>query len=78
MNDEYITIEVTATAQPVDVTLEFKDGHKMNLRIDEKVPAGTYTLEALKSITYYTATVSPDCSISLGVIGEDAGGSMKD
>lgn len=69
--EEYITVEITATAPPIDATIKFRDGHKVNLRFNEKAPAGgPYTLEDVESITYHTVDASPCCVISVGTIGE--------
>ena len=68
-SDEYMTIEVTATAPPVDFLIKFRDGHTVGVRLGEKTPAGgPYTLEDVESITY--ATTSPGCVISVGTVGE--------
>ncbi len=72
--DEFVTFDVmvTATAAPIDATIKFRDGHKVNLRFNEETPVcGPYTAEDVESITYYTATTSPDCVISVGTEAKD-------
>ncbi len=84
-NVHHITVEAIGTASPVDATITFRDGRKVNVRLDEKtLTGGPYTVEDVQSIVYYTATGSPELSLGTidGVTGEyyggPAGGSMKD
>lgn len=66
-----LTITVTKTASPICATVKFRDGRKVDLRLNEMTPAGGfYEAEDIESITYYTAFHEHDLILDLGTIEE--------
>jgi hypothetical protein len=70
IDNRFLNVTASATAQPINATIKFRDGRTVDVRLNERTSTGGhYEFEDIESITYYTIE-GLDASIDVGTTSE--------